>query len=88
MSSLTPNGPREIVSRATAGLLDDHRLVVSIGEAASLLGVSRSFAYELVRRGELRVVRLGRRQVVPKHALLELVGIRPDERTSVNEVST
>jgi excisionase family DNA binding protein len=72
-----------MVSPATAGLLEDPRLVVSISEAASLLGVSRSFAYELVHRGELRVVRLGRRQVVPKHVLLELVGILPSDRNTV-----
>jgi excisionase family DNA binding protein len=40
-----------------------------------LLGISRAFAYELVSRGDLPVIRLGRRIVVPKVALLELVGV-------------
>jgi excisionase family DNA binding protein len=61
--------------RALGSLIEDPRLVVSINEAAALLGVSRSFAYELARRGELQVVQLGRRQVVPKHVLLQLVGL-------------
>jgi excisionase family DNA binding protein len=56
-----------------SSLMKDPRLVVSVGEAGAMLGVSRSYAYELVRRGELRAVRLGRRQVVPKVALLELI---------------
>jgi excisionase family DNA binding protein len=60
-------------------LMKDPRLVVSIGEAAALLGISRSYAYELVRRGDLRVVSLGRRRVVSKLALLELLGYAPDE---------
>lgn len=36
------------------------RLVYSVTETAQLLGISRAFAYELVARGELPVVRLGR----------------------------
>jgi excisionase family DNA binding protein len=37
------------------------RLVLTVGEAGELLGISRSFAYELVARGELPAIRLGRR---------------------------
>ncbi len=39
--------------------------VLSVPEAAQVLGISRAFAYELVARGELPHVRLGRRIVVP-----------------------
>ena len=49
------------------------RLVYTVTEAGELLGISRAFAYELVARGELPVVRLGRRRLVPKAALLALV---------------
>ena len=58
-----------------AKLMEDPRLVVTVGEAAVMLGVSRSFAYQLVRQGELRVIQLGRRKVVPKVALCELAGL-------------
>jgi excisionase family DNA binding protein len=54
-------------------MLTDSRLVVTIAEAAKLLGISRSFAYQLVKRGELPVVRLGRRQLVPKESLSRLM---------------
>ncbi len=50
-----------------------NRLMYSIGEAASLLGISKSKAYECARTGELRTVRLGGRIVVPEAALAELV---------------
>ena len=50
------------------------RLVVTVPEAATLLGISRALAYELAARGELPVIRLGRRLVVPRRALLDLVG--------------
>ena len=52
---------------------DGDRLVYSVAEAAALLGISRAFAYELVARGELPVICLGRRRLVPKVALLALI---------------
>lgn len=48
-------------------------LVLTVTEAAELLGISRAFAYELVARGELPSIRLGRRVVVPRAQLLALV---------------
>jgi excisionase family DNA binding protein len=48
-------------------------MTVSIEEAAGLLGISRALAYELVRRGELPRLRLGRRVVIPRKALREFV---------------
>ena len=53
-------------------------LVFTVTEAAELLGVSRAFAYQLAARGELPVLRLGRRIVIPKVALLALVGAAGD----------
>ena len=45
------------------------RLALSVEEAAALLGISRDLAYDLVTRGDLPSVRLGRRLVVPRRAL-------------------
>lgn len=47
---------------------------MTVTAAAQLLGISRGLAYELVHRGELRAVRLGRRLVVPVEAVDELLG--------------
>ena len=52
---------------------DGERLAIAVEEAAHLLGISRSLAYELCVRGELPTIRLGRRIVVPKRALLEMI---------------
>ena len=49
------------------------RLTLTVAEAAELLGISRGLAYELVGRGELPALRLGRRLVVPRKALEALV---------------
>jgi excisionase family DNA binding protein len=51
----------------------EDRLVYSVAKVAELLGISRAFAYELVARGELPVIRLGRRRLVPKVALVALL---------------
>jgi excisionase family DNA binding protein len=52
---------------------DEERMTLSIEEAAARLGISRALAYELVRRGELPRLRLGRRIVIPLKALEEFV---------------
>jgi excisionase family DNA binding protein len=49
------------------------RLTVTVPEAGELLGISRGLAYELVQRGELPAVRLGRRIVVPVRAIEALL---------------
>ena len=50
------------------------RLVLTVDEAAYLLNISRGLAYELVARGELPAIRLGRRIVIPRVAIEELLG--------------
>jgi excisionase family DNA binding protein len=55
----------------------EERLVYSVAEAGALLGISCAFAYELVARGELPVIRLGRRRLAPKAALNALAGAGP-----------
>ncbi len=50
-------------------MLGQERITLTIVEVAALLGISRALAYELVKRGELPSLRLGRRVVVPRKAL-------------------
>ena len=53
--------------------MDRVTVTVTVAEAAEMLGISRSSAYKCVRTGELRALRLGRRLVVPRAALEELL---------------
>jgi len=46
------------------------RATLTIEQAAQLLGLGRTAAYDAARRGELPTRRLGRRLVVPVPALL------------------
>jgi len=51
----------------------DERLVWSVEEMAARLGISRSFAYEAVQRGDIPHLRIGRRILIPRSALHRLV---------------
>ena len=50
-------------------------LTVTVEEAAVLLGVSRSTAYELATSGDLPTIRMRRRILVPAAALAKLLGV-------------
>ena len=52
-------------------------LTVSVEEAGEILGCSRNTAYEAVRRGEIPVIRIGKRLLVPKAALERLLNVEP-----------
>ncbi|HKY16334.1 MAG TPA: helix-turn-helix domain-containing protein [Microthrixaceae bacterium] len=50
------------------------RQTLSVPEAAELLGISRAHAYDCVRSGEIPSITLGRRVVIPRRAIEELLG--------------
>ena len=45
------------------------RRALTVTQAADMLGISRALAYELVARRELPAIRLGRRIIIPRHAI-------------------
>lgn len=49
------------------------RATITVEEAAGLLTLSRTSAYDAARRGDIPVIRLGRRVVVPAPALLRML---------------
>lgn len=54
---------------------EDLPAFISVQQAAKLTGLCRSTAYRAVERGELPVVRMGGRMLVPVGALLTLMGL-------------
>jgi len=54
------------------------RSIITVEEAASLLGIGRSAAYDAARRGQLPTRRLGRRLFVPVPAFLAWLGSTSD----------
>lgn len=60
------------------------RATVTVEEAGELMGVSRGLAYAAARRGELPTLTLGRRIVVPTHALLrDVLAVPADHVTEL-----
>jgi excisionase family DNA binding protein len=55
--------------------MTEEKLTFTVEEAGKLLGISRALAYEMARTGKLPTLRFGKRLVVPKkavHDMLEL----------------
>ena len=50
-------------------MANDERLVLTVREAADSLGVSDDLVYELIARGEIPCLHLGRRRVIPRRAV-------------------
>lgn len=48
---------------------------ITVKEAAALLGISERSAYEAAHRGEIPVIRLGRRMTVPTVLVLRMIGL-------------
>ena len=48
---------------------DDTSLFMSVAEAARALGVSDDTVYELLQRGQLPGLRIGRRRLIPRRAI-------------------
>lgn len=53
------------------------RLMYTVGEAAQMLGLGRSTAYELVLAGDLPAIRMGRRWLISPAVLRDLLGEQP-----------
>lgn len=75
MSEPLTNGPRDPMNE---------RLTFAVDEAARLLGICRSGAYDSIARGEIPSLNIGRRVLVPREPLLELIRCarrrrRPDD---------
>jgi excisionase family DNA binding protein len=47
--------------------------VLSVNEAAKLLGLNRNSVYEAAKRGELPIIRLGRRVLISRAGLQRML---------------
>jgi excisionase family DNA binding protein len=62
-------------------------LTLTVEQAAELLGISRGLAYEAVRAGDIPSIRIGRRLLVPRARLLELLGEPGAAETDLEELA-
>ena len=50
---------------------DDLPLTLRVEDLMPILGIGRNTAYELVRAGQIRSIRIGKQLRIPKQALIE-----------------
>ena len=62
--------PAEVSSQGSS---PERRLLYSVEEAAELLGIGRTFMFELVATGQVASLKLGKRRKIPRSALDEYV---------------
>ncbi|MFC1902367.1 helix-turn-helix domain-containing protein [Chloroflexota bacterium] len=53
--------------------INDNKLCYTVPEVAQMLGFSRNFGYELVRRGELPTLKFGKRILITRAALEKML---------------
>jgi excisionase family DNA binding protein len=51
------------------------RMTISVPDAGKRLGIGRNAAYEAARRGEIPIIRLGKRMVVPVAAFERMLSV-------------
>ena len=56
--------------------LHDLPMTLRVEELMPILGIGRNTAYELIRSGQIRSIRLGRQIRIPRDALLEFLNGR------------
>ena len=52
---------------------DQRPLILSVDELTKILGIGRNTAYDLIRCGRIRSVRIGHKIKIPKDSLLEFL---------------
>lgn len=60
------------------------RMVFSIQEVAEMLGISKSYAYELVRNGTIPALQLGRKRVIPKEEFKKWINRNTDGKMELH----
>ena len=53
--------------------LHDLPMTLQVEELMPILGIGRNTAYELIRSGQIRSIRIGRQIRIPRDALLEFL---------------
>ncbi len=58
--------------------LDELPLALRVEDLMPILGIGRNTAYELVRSGQIRSIRIGRQLRVPRDAVAEFLGTKAE----------
>ena len=64
-------------SRLVCSSLDDLPLIMRVEELMPILRIGRNTAYELVRSGQIKSIKIGRQLRVPKQAIIGYLEATP-----------
>lgn len=53
--------------------VENESLTMTVEEAAKALGISRGLAYDLARQRKIPIIRLGKRMIIPRKALEDML---------------
>lgn len=53
--------------------MENEKLTLTVDETAKILGIGRNLCYDRVKTGEIPVIKIGRRLLVPRRALEKLL---------------
>jgi len=62
------------------------RQTITVPEAGARLGIGRNAAYEAARRGEIPVIRIGKRMVVPLFAFERMLSVESKSQIVATEL--
>ena len=65
--------------------MENEKLTLTVAETAKCLGIGRNSAYEAIAKGEIPVVKIGTRLLVPKAALEILLAAGQPKKKGDNE---
>ncbi len=65
--------------------MEKEKLTLTVDETAKCLGIGRNSAYEAIARGEIPVVKIGKRLLVPKAALEILLAAGQSKKNGDDE---
>jgi len=63
----------KVVDERIENISGVERLCLTVPEAAAMLGISRNFAYDLVKQKQLPVIKFGKRLLIPRAALEKML---------------
>jgi len=54
-------------------IFENYSDIVSIGDIMSMLGIGKSSVYGLLKNDQIRHVRVGRKYIIPKQAVIDFI---------------
>ena len=64
---------------------DDLPPILTVEQTAKVLGISRGLAFTAVRAGDIPSIRIGRRILVLRDRLRQMLGVDPAEAAAANQ---